>query len=109
MYKATGEETTTEADAVGWSSSQDLANINKCIVAQTKTGNYIVFSNAAIVAKGDQQDKNITLGISAVAMESEIDGVAGEYPMGRLCGCRTRIRHRQQMIEGDGVNAVPLF
>lgn len=79
MYKATGEETTTEADAVGWSSSQDLANINKCIVAQTKTGNYIVFSNAAIVAKGDQQDKNITLGISAVAMESENDGVAGEY------------------------------
>lgn len=79
MYDATGAETTTETDAVGWSSSQDLANINKCIVAQTKTGNYIVFSNAAIVAKGDQQDKNITLGISAVAMESETDGVAGEY------------------------------
>ena len=35
--------------------------------------------DAAIVAKGDQQDKNITLGISAVAMESETDGVAGEY------------------------------
>lgn len=77
MYDSTGAATTTEAKAVGWSSSQDLENINKCIVAQTKTGNYIVFSNAAIVAKGDQQDKNITLGISAVAMESETDGVAG--------------------------------
>lgn len=79
MYDSSGAETTTESEAVGWSSSQELANINKCIVAQTKTGNYIVFSNAAIVAKGDQQDKNITLGISAVAMESETAGVAGEY------------------------------
>ena len=79
MYDSAGAETTTDTEAVGWSSSQELANINKCIVAQTKTGNYIVFSNAAIVAKGDQQDKNITLGISAVAMESETAGVAGEY------------------------------
>ena len=51
----------------------------EALVAETKTGNYIVFSNAAIVAKGDQQDKNIALGISAVAMESETAGVAGEY------------------------------
>nr|DAO39643.1 MAG TPA: hypothetical protein [Bacteriophage sp.] len=30
--------------------------------------------------------------------------------MGRFCGCGTGIRrHRQQMIEGDGVKAVPLF
>ncbi len=79
LYTADGTETTSETDAVGWSSSQDLDNINKCIVAQTKTGNYIVFSNAAIVGKGDQQDKNIALGVSAVALESEVDGVAGEY------------------------------
>lgn len=29
--------------------------------------------------------------------------------MGRFCGRGTGIRHRQQMIEGDGVNAVPFF
>lgn len=79
MLNAKGEVTQTESEAVGWASSNDLQNINKAIIAQTKTGNYIVFSNAAIVGKGDQQDKNITLGVSAVAMESETDGVKGEY------------------------------
>lgn len=79
MLDAKGAETTEENNAVGWASSQDLENINKAIIAQTKTGNYIIFSNAAIVAKGDQQDKNIALGVSAVAMESETTGVAGEY------------------------------
>lgn len=79
MLDKTGAETSDAAQAVGWASSQDLENINKAIIAETKTGNYIVFSNAAIVAKGDQQDKNIALGVSAVAMESETAGVAGEY------------------------------
>lgn len=79
MLDSKGKETTEAANAVGWASSQDLENINKAIIAQTKTGNYIVFSNGAIVAKGDQQDKNIALGVSAVAMESETAGVAGEY------------------------------
>lgn len=66
-------------DAVGWKSSDALENVYKCVVAQTKTGNYIVFSNASIVAKGDQQEKNIALGVTAVCMESEEDGVAAEY------------------------------
>lgn len=79
MLDDKGAVTQSEDTAAGWASSQDLININKCLVAQTKTGNYIVFPNAAIVAKGDQQDKNIALGISAVAMESETAGVAGEY------------------------------
>lgn len=79
MLNAKGEATQTESEAVGWASSQDLKNINKAIIAQTKTGNYIIFSNAAIVGKGDQQDKNIALGVSAVAMESETDGIAAEY------------------------------
>lgn len=79
MLDNKGAVTTTEAQAVGWSSSQDLENICKTLVAQTKTGNYIVFSNASIVAKGDQQDKNITLGVTAVALESETSGVEAEY------------------------------
>lgn len=79
MLDNKGAVTQTEEQAVGWSSSQDLENINKTVVAQTKTGNYIVFSNASIVAKGDQQDKNITLGVTAVALESETAGVEAEY------------------------------
>lgn len=79
MLDAQGQVTTEEAQAVGWSSSEDLVNINKTIVAQTKTGNYIIFSNAAVVSKVDQQEKNLALGVTAVAMESDTDGVEGEY------------------------------
>ena len=64
---------------VGWKSSGALENVNKCIIAKTKTGNWIVFSNASIVAKGDQQEKNIGLGITAVCMENETSGVEAEY------------------------------
>ena len=67
------------AKAVGWKSDGSLQNVEKCIVAMTKTGNYIIFSDASIVAKGDQQEKNIGLGITAVCMESDIEGVDAEY------------------------------
>ena len=63
----------------GWKSSGALQNVNKTIIAKTKTDNYIVFSNASIVAKGDQQEKNIGLGVTAVCMESDIEGVEAEY------------------------------
>ena len=53
--------------------------VNKGIVGQTKTGNYIVFSNAAIIGKGDQQEKNIGLGVTAVAMDNPNSGVASDY------------------------------
>lgn len=68
-----------EAIDGGWKSSGALENVNKCIVAKTKTGNWIVFTNASIVAKGDQQEKNIGLGITAVCMENDTDGVEAEY------------------------------
>lgn len=79
MLKADGSKTTEESEAKGWSSSSDLVNINKTFVAKTKTGNYIVFSNASVVAKGDTQSKNIGLGVTAVALESETNGVEAEY------------------------------
>ena len=75
VKKTVSEKETT----VGWKSSGTLENVNKCIVAKTKTGNWIVFSNASIVAKGDQQEKNIGLGITAVCMENETSGVEAEY------------------------------
>ena len=53
--------------------------INKAVVGMTKTGNYIVFTNAAVIGKGNFVEKNIGLGVSAVAMENSTAGVAGEY------------------------------
>lgn len=66
-------------DEKGWKSSGALENVNKALIAQTKTGNYIVFSNASFIAKGDQQEKNIALGITAVCMENENTNVEAEY------------------------------
>lgn len=63
----------------GWSAASEPNIVNKGIVGQTKTGNYIVFSNAAIIGKGDQQEKNIGLGVTAVAMDNPNSGVASDY------------------------------
>ncbi len=65
------------ATATGWDRG-DVQNINKCIIAQTKTGNYIVFPNASIVAKGNFVEKNIGLGVTAVAMETGVAKLAAE-------------------------------
>lgn len=71
--------TGADKKVVGWKSDGNLKNVEKCIIAMTKTGNYIVFADASIIAKGDQQEKNIGLGVTAVCMESEIEGVEAEY------------------------------
>lgn len=79
MVDATGAVVDQETSAVGWKSSDVLENINKTVVTQTKTGNYIVFSNASIIGKVDQQEKALGLGVSAVCMESQTEDVAAEY------------------------------
>lgn len=43
----------------------------KAVIAQTKTGNYIVFSNAGIIAKTNAAEQNLGLGVTAVAMDNE--------------------------------------
>ena len=65
--------------AAGWKDNGALTNVNKAIIALTKTDKYIVFSNASIVAKVDTQEKNLGLGITATAQENETTGVAPEY------------------------------
>ena len=69
------EESST---AIGWKSG-DVAFVSKGVVAKTKTGNYVVFTNANITAKVDQQQKALGLGVTAVAQENETTGVADEY------------------------------
>ena len=69
----------TPAVAIGWKAPETMAIIEKCIIALTKSGNYIIFTNASIIGKGDQQQKAIGLGVTAVAQDATGDGVADEY------------------------------
>ena len=64
---------------VGWKAPTTPSFVNKAIIALTKTNSYIIFTNASIVGRGDQQQKAIGLGVTAVAMESETDGISDEY------------------------------
>lgn len=66
------------ATTTGWDRPAIKENISKCIIAQTKTGNYIVFPNASIIGKGNFTDKNIGLGVTAVAMETGVTGLSAE-------------------------------
>lgn len=70
---------TVIAGGKGWAPSSEFAEIRKCVVALTKTDQYIVFSDAIIVAKVDPQQKNLALGITATALEATTEGVAAEY------------------------------
>lgn len=71
-----GEKVDTDA---GWASTDSFDTINKAIIAQTKTGNFIVFTNASIIAKNNQVEKNIGLGVTAVAMTNTASGVKSRY------------------------------
>lgn len=70
------KETTTP---VGWERPTKLENIYKCVVALSKTGVYIIFPKAQIIAKGDAQDKNIGLGVTANCVEPDVDTIKPEY------------------------------
>lgn len=65
--------------SVGWKAPSNPELVYKGVVAQTKTGNYVVFTNAGIVGKSSMAEKNIGLGVSAVAMGNPTDGVSDEY------------------------------
>lgn len=86
--KADGTEATTNAQAVGWKSPTTPAFVNKSIIARTKTGTYIIFTNASIIGKGDQQQKAVGLGVTAVAMENEnsTDAVPTATPTAQTAG-----------------------
>lgn len=66
-------------DGSGWEAPENPELVYKAVVGQTKTGNYIVFTNAGIVAKTNAVEKNLGLGVTAVAMDNETEGVADEY------------------------------
>lgn len=66
-------------DGDGWEAPETPELIYKAVVGMNKTGNYVVFTNAGIVGKANTVEKNIGLGVSAVAMDNPSDGVADEY------------------------------
>lgn len=67
---ATGVVTSDENTAVGWKRPNTPEIIEKAIIAQTKTGKYIVLTKANIIAKGNFVEKNIGLGVTAAALEN---------------------------------------
>ncbi|MCD7722228.1 MAG: hypothetical protein LUI09_08390 [Prevotellaceae bacterium] len=88
MVDADGNDTTDETKAVGWRSSETVEPlVERAVAAMTKTGNFIVFTNASIVAKVDTQEKALGLGVTATAQDSGVSGVSEEY-----------------LIDGDGVS-----
>lgn len=61
----------------GWASGATEL-IYKSVIAQTKTGNFIVFTNAGIIAKTNAAEQNLGLGITAVAMDNEKKDTQGK-------------------------------
>lgn len=68
-----------DGTTVGWEAANAPQLFYNAVVAQTKTGNFIIFSNAGIIAKTNAVEQNLGLGVSAVAMDSDTEGVASEY------------------------------
>lgn len=66
-------------DVVGWEAPTTIDLISKAVVGLTKTGVYVVFTNANIISKVDTQEKNLGLGLTAVAMDNQTEGVSDEY------------------------------
>jgi len=73
-----GEVIESGGKAVGWKASGKLDIVHKAIIALTKTNTYIVFTNANIIAKGDQQQKAVGLGVTATAEENPNTYTEGE-------------------------------
>lgn len=67
-----------ETEASSWERPSTIELIEKCIIAQTKTGNLIVLPKASIVGKGNFVEKNIGLGVTAVPVETGVEGLAAE-------------------------------
>ena len=67
------------ATETGWAAPDTLEEIRKSIVAITRTGNMIVFTNASITGRVDTQMKALGLGVAATAMENGNAGVKDEY------------------------------
>jgi len=75
----------TKADLQGgtattdtWERSDTPEIIEKCIIAQAKTGEVIVMPRSSIIGKGNYVEKNIGLGVAAVPIETGVEGLKPE-------------------------------
>lgn len=67
-----------KGDSKKWERSAKAVIIEKAVLAQTKSGNWIFFPKANILAKGNFVEKNIGLGVSAVPLETGVKGLTSE-------------------------------
>jgi hypothetical protein len=67
------------ATDTSWARPDSVDFIEKGVVAKTKTGNYIVFPRANIIAKGNYVERNLGLGVTAFALETGVEGLASQY------------------------------
>lgn len=75
-----GEVVKDGTSVVGWKAPTETGTtINKGVVAQTKGGNFVVFTNAQINAKTTMAEKAMGLGVTATALSNDIPGIASEY------------------------------
>lgn len=66
-------------EVIGWKSPTEPQVIYKAMVALTKTGQYVVFPNAAITGKVNNVEKNMGLQLAALATESADSVLSDEY------------------------------
>jgi hypothetical protein len=66
------------ATSTSWERPNTAATIERCIIAQAKTGEVIVMPRASIIGKGNFVEKNIGLGVTAVPLETGVAGLASE-------------------------------
>lgn len=74
---ANGSKASDASTAVGWRKTNDLSVIEKAIIARTKSNKFIVLTRAAVTAKGNFVEKNLGLGVTAMALEN--GEVGSEY------------------------------
>ncbi|MDR2913685.1 MAG: hypothetical protein LBV74_02435 [Tannerella sp.] len=67
-----------KATAGSWERSDSPEIIEKCIIAEAKTGEVIVFPRASVLGKGNYVEKNIGLGVTAVPVDTGVSGLASE-------------------------------
>ena len=70
----TGQISDFPENASGWKRSNTYSIIEKSIIAQTKSGIYIILTKAKIVSTGKFVNKNIGLGVTAIPLENDSIG-----------------------------------
>ena len=67
------------ATATSWSRPRGVVDIYKCLIAQTKDDQWVVFPKAQVMARESNTDKAIGLAVKGIALEPDNVEVMPEY------------------------------